>query len=272
VVVGRFKSNLGSSASGIGSGDEELLPTTKTLLAAMSVQPSSARKALINNAIIGLSSVWSKLDLFYMMCAHDVQAAGLNWINPATFPLLPVNAPTFTVDSNYAGDGATSYLRTQYIPSVNGIAYTKDGASMGVASLNEVNAGMDMGWFTAGTSSAYLSLRNAGNHSGRIHDSTTLSVANASSKFVGGISRIAAASRRGYNNGTPVGIDAVASVALATGEFFICGRNNDNTTVSYSTKQLCAAFVGGGLLQAEFTAISDAIRAFVNTINPGALP
>lgn len=55
---------------------------TSALLARMSVQPTTARASAINRLYVDLSlaGVLAKLDLFYVMAAHDAQAARLNWV------------------------------------------------------------------------------------------------------------------------------------------------------------------------------------------------
>ena len=82
--------------------------------AAMTVQPDATRKGVIDALISGLKSdgLWAKLDLLYLLGAHDAQAARLNVKNPGTNNLSAVNSPTFTTDRGYAGDAVSAYLDT----------------------------------------------------------------------------------------------------------------------------------------------------------------
>lgn len=104
-----------------------------TLFAAMSSEPDATRKALISDTIVGLKSagIWDKLDALWFMAAHDAQAGRLNWINPGTHNLTAVDAPTFTVDEGYAGNGTTSHLDTNYVPSTDAVKFTLNDASIG---------------------------------------------------------------------------------------------------------------------------------------------
>src|SRR5262245_5597796 len=54
---------------------------TTALLAAMTVQPNAARQTLINDLIYGLKNagLWIKIDFFYVLAAHDSQAARIGW-------------------------------------------------------------------------------------------------------------------------------------------------------------------------------------------------
>lgn len=55
---------------------------TDALVARMEIAPSAARKKLIDDLIVELKSwgIWQKLDLLYILAAHDAQAARLNWV------------------------------------------------------------------------------------------------------------------------------------------------------------------------------------------------
>jgi len=71
----------------------------------MSVAPSAARQLVIDALIRQLkdAGVWAKLDVLYVIAAHDIQAGRVNWKNPGTFTATEVSAPTFTTDRGYAG-------------------------------------------------------------------------------------------------------------------------------------------------------------------------
>jgi len=128
-------------------------PDAVILFAAMTVQPDTARKEVINQLILNLKAagIWSVLDVLYVTAAHDAQAAGLNWKAPASFVLTAVNSPTFTTDRGYAGDGTTSYLDTGWAPN-NGVQFTQNSAHFGLW-LRSVGAaaGNILGRATAGT-------------------------------------------------------------------------------------------------------------------------
>lgn len=102
------------------SGDEQA--ETTALLAAMSVQPSTGRKTIINTAIEKLKlyktsfgvSLWDSLDYLVVGWAHDAQAARIDWKNPATIGSV-VGSPTFTVDRGYQGVLNSAYIDMGFV-------------------------------------------------------------------------------------------------------------------------------------------------------------
>lgn len=113
----------------VGGGATPEAETT-ALIARMTVSPDSTRKGHINTLVKSLKTagVWPKLDALYVLAAHDAQAGLLNW-KGSVFTLVPVNAPTFTLDRGYAGNGTSSYLDTGFNPATAGGSYTQDSAS-----------------------------------------------------------------------------------------------------------------------------------------------
>ncbi|MAS05358.1 MAG: hypothetical protein CL534_11830 [Ahrensia sp.] len=81
------------------------------LYARMAVRPTRQRRSLIEVLIYALveQDIWDRLDGFYVMAAHDIQAARLNWVG-CMQDLTSVNGPVFEVDSGFEGDGVSSYL------------------------------------------------------------------------------------------------------------------------------------------------------------------
>lgn len=88
-------------------------PDAQAYFAAMTVQPSAARKDLINALIVGLKAdgIWPRIQWLSLLASHSEQAGRLNIKTPAQIASA-VNSPVFTVDRGFAGDGATTYLDT----------------------------------------------------------------------------------------------------------------------------------------------------------------
>lgn len=105
-------------ASGVAvHGARALRAQTETVIGQMAVKPGSQQAAAMDQLISALiaAEIWSSLDALFVMAAGDVQAAGVNWAQPALGGLSPVNSPVFVPWSGYEGDGATSYLETGFI-------------------------------------------------------------------------------------------------------------------------------------------------------------
>ena len=117
---------------------------------AMSVQPDSTRKGLIDALIRGLKAdgVWAKLDCLWLIAAHDAQAGRVNAKAPSTYALTAVNGPTFVTDRGYSCDGTNDHLLSEY-DYASGGAFQQNNAhvaaylnaSSGAASSNTASLG-----------------------------------------------------------------------------------------------------------------------------------
>jgi hypothetical protein len=86
------------------------------IIGAMTVRPSWERSRLIDHTVSDLKAAdaWDRLDVLYLMAAHDAQAGRINWKAPATFQLTPIASPVFTPNVGYSSAGAGSCLSTGY--------------------------------------------------------------------------------------------------------------------------------------------------------------
>lgn len=230
------------------TGARAFAPEALTLFAAMSSQPTSARASLINSTILNLQAlgVWDSLDILYVLAAATSQAALLNWKSPSTFTAIEVASPTFAADQGYTGNGSSSYLRTQFTPSTNGVQYLQDSASIWCWSRTQAtNTNRCIGSLAGGGLGAFKLRTGGGNFQGGINDGTNADIA-VSPTSIGmfGLSRVSSATRRAWLNGTQLGSDSsVASTARPSSEAYILASNSDEFT-SY---QMSLAAWGGSL-------------------------
>lgn len=242
-----------------------LLPETVTLVAAMSVAPSTARVGVIDTLIRALQAggVWSKLDLLYVMAAHDSQAARLNWKNPATFTLSLVNSPTFTTDRGYAGNGSTSYLATGWDTATNGVNYKRDDA---YASAYTIDGGATNGGdFGTLTGTSVLVKTGANARTIRINQGTGLNGGAVTSPVqIAGIRRDSANCFL-FANGLQDTTSAVASGALSTVDLTIGSAGS-----SFSDRRNACVSAGAALSDAQALADYNAKRAYLQAV--GAVP
>src|SRR5574342_691619 len=99
----------------------------------LATQPVSARKTLYATMIDALvaGGIWSKVDVLKVYAAADSPTALVN-LKSASFTGTLINAPTFTVDRGYAGNGSTSYVDTNFNPTTATTPnFTQDSAHMG---------------------------------------------------------------------------------------------------------------------------------------------
>ncbi|MCK1501485.1 hypothetical protein [Bradyrhizobium sp. 188] len=232
------------------------------IFAAFTTPPVAARKTLINACVVSLKTagVWSTLDALWVMAAADSQAARINWKNPATFTLSPVNSPTFTADRGYQGDGATSYLNTGFTPSTAGGSFSLNSAHLGVWSRTDLNsAAADMGAGAAGATSSMF-VRNSGNLAGRSNDNsgsaTMFATADSLGHFV--LGRTDGTNRRGSKNGAAATTVAAASVTLTNAQITVAALGG----ASMSSRQYAEAHLGGGLSDANVAALYNALLTY----------
>lgn len=232
------------------------------LFAAMSVQPSGARKAIDNTFILALkaATLWDKSDVYYVTAAHDEQAARLNWKNPSTFSLSANGAPVFAVDRGYKGDGTAAYLSSAYNPTTFGGAHQLNSAVIGawVQAASTVNSSMDLytGTGRIGLSSTGTTVQ------GRINDAASMNIgaaAPAAGHYT--MRRTLSIERSGWVSGVNLGSNAQVSTANAT-SFVLLGTGSAN----FSNGRIAAAYAGGGFTDADMAAMHSILANYMTAV------
>lgn len=250
-----------------------LRPQTAAVVARMANAPSTSRKWLADRLVDSLVSagVWAKLDALYILAAPDAQAARLNWIG-ANYPLTEVNSPAFTANRGYASDGATSYLRTGYVPG-SGTLFQRNAASFGCYFGGGGRRGLSMGAMSpptyAGSHIARYAPEDFGYCALQLTEGSYAAVVNYSAFLGTGLvsaARSSAASVSLYMNGALVETAAHPSDAIPDLEFYLLAINWVGTALINSTERMAAAFVGGALTAAEMAALHTALRAYLSAV------
>ncbi|WP_276979137.1 hypothetical protein [Flavobacterium filum] len=139
---------------------------TVTLASRHTVAPDTTRKGHMNTLYAGLKTdaLLDKIDVLQIYESHSVTSSdwGLNWrknahnaVSSATAVGTGINAPVTT-------NGSTSYIKTNYSPATEGVAYGRDRASMGYLLIStDTSSGFDVGYSgTAGVGYILLQARN----------------------------------------------------------------------------------------------------------------
>lgn len=223
---------------------------SKNLFANMSVTPNTTRKKIINTLIKQLKADnnWGFIDGLWITAAHSQQAAKLNWINPIKFTLTEVNSPTWMADKGYTGDGATSYLNTNYDPSTQGTNYVLNSCCEAVYIRTNVTSGKnDIGHGTATVFSA-INSRNASDQIvTRLNQGgAAYTAANTNSTGFYSSRRTASNAQAIFKNGVSQATSATASSSLINNNIYFCCSNNNGTAGSFSANEISVALVGGG--------------------------
>jgi len=240
------------------------------IFAAMGTTPSDARKLLIDNLVKGLKDdgVWTLLDFFYVLAAHAENSSLLNLINPGTFDATNVSSTAYEVDRGYTG-AAGDYLNSNYNPNTDRVNYVLDDCSMGVYVRTDLNAGVDIGGL--GGSTSYIYPRIGGNSGVRMNSGGDGTVANANSQGFYIVNRVLSTHQDLYKNKVRTINHARNSTTIPDIDFYILAYNNSGTATLLSSKQVAAAFAGGGMTQTQVTAFTDRLETYMDAIGAGVI-
>lgn len=236
----------------------DILAETTALLARMTIQPNEARKNLINNTIKALKDegIWSKLDVFYLMAAHDNQAATLNWVKNA-HNLTPVNSPTFTTDIGFTVNSGIS-LNSNYTISTQAVNYTVSNASAGLYSRTDAVGGSDLSQ-TAGTARVIIMKKYTGNLLRCCINTPTTTLFTASVSSGAGLSCVETADnkRKLFKNGSKLLDEAHTPTGLAS-----VSTTFQNTVAS----ELNFAYLGAALGDTLQQKLKDIINNYLTAV------
>lgn len=220
-------------------------------------KPSALQQAKQNKLVLDLKAagIWSLLDIFYVYATDgDSDFATLNWKEPSSFQCTKVNAPSFTTNAGFNGNGTSSYLNTNWSPGTNGSNYTQNSAGFGCyIHTNVSETRVDFGTtnatfanlFTRTTSDAISTAVNAGG---------AITVTNTNSVGLYHIKRTGSNAQEIWKNGINLLTTTGASGARPTGTVYVCAYNNSGSPALYSTKQIGMMWWGAPLtgLEAAF--------------------
>lgn len=249
------------------------VPETRALFNAMTANgPTSLygeRKFLIDRTIRKLlnAGLWSKLDILYMLAAHDEQAGRLNWKSPGTFTCTAVNSPTFTTDRSVAGNGTTSYLRTGYNPGTSGGTLAQNSHSFGVWTPSAAAADTA----EMGSNNISLGIRAAAGVPSARSANTSPAGSTVLSDGVGltSANRTDGTGVQFRRNGVATETVAQNSGAIADSELLICGRNSATGGVTFSggsSKPVACVYAGGFFSASEEAALYGVLLTYMQAV------
>ncbi len=212
---------------------------------------STARKDIINTLVVQLKSIgaWSKLDRLWLMANTTSGNALVSLVNPGSTAMSLVNAPTFTTDRGFAGDGATSYIDTNFVPSTDAVNYLLDDAEMFLycrtnAAANTAEMGVDSN--ANNNCNLIITKFGDGNYYAKINNQVAGNITNPITSSLGllTIKRTSSLNVNFLQNGSSLNVDTSASTALPMASVYICAHNS--AAPLYSTKQIALAGLSAG--------------------------
>lgn len=244
-----------------GSDSAELT----ALLAAMTTQPDATRKGIIATMLDGLvaDGVMSKLDLLYVLIAHEEQASRVNWASPGNYTLSKVNNPVFTVDGGWTdGGSASNYMDSTFnVASASGRKIAQNDAGFGVGILNSASSSVSVAG--AGATDMFLRPYTGSAATSRLFGASTNTWSGpTTSKGITAVDRTGATALQGFKAASSLGTAATASAAPASSTFKLLWLSGSTSTGQTVSLAWCGQALGPTLqaaLRSRFLAYCSSI-------------
>lgn len=241
------------------------------LFAAMSVQLSPAQKTLVDAQVDMLitDGSWAEADAIWFPMLVTEQQSLINWKNPGTYTLIPVNfASSFVSKVGFPAVSANStYLRTQYTPNINGVNWTQNNCkALCYVKDNVQDDGRALGGISNGntmirprdTSNIFIGRINGANHTG---------TANSNGDGLFSVSNPDGANVSLKRNNTVLNTSAFTTTGKTNSELLVyCWNDAASPTITplffinNNTIQ-CVAFGSSAMNDATFKTVRDNLAA-----------
>jgi hypothetical protein len=219
--------------------------------------PSDSQQLLQNQLVVDLKDggVWSKLDTFAVFATDgNSDFALIDWKRLTQY--TAVNSPTFTTDGGFTGNGTSSYIDTNFNPTIGTNNYIKDDAGRFFWVDNR------SGSLWEGTSGSSINdSRNANSASQRINQSTTTlnSAANFAVDEFHAINRTSITNVELFTNNTQYSRTALSSPINNSNQFVLRAGNTYNAS-------RFRFYAMGASLVSENTDFYNAMNTYITSI------
>lgn len=246
-------------------------PESIAIFAAHAVQLTQAQKILVDTQV-GLlidDGSWAAADAIWFPMMVTEQQSLINWKNPGTYTLIPVNfASSFVTKVGFPAVLANStYIRTQYTPDINGVNWTQNNAKLLCYIKDNVqDDGRAIGGISNGntmirprdTSNQFLGRVNGANHTG---------TANSNGDGLFSVSTPDGANVTLKRNNTTLNTGAFSTTGKTNSELLAYAWNDaasptitPNYYINNNTVQ-CIAFGSSAMNDATFKTVRDNLAA-----------
>lgn len=266
----RFPDILMAASQGGGFKYDALASTYFAGVVSAGGSVSVARKALVNNLIVGLRSDGdlASLDYMLLLCAEDSQGALLDVISGVT--ATAVNSPTFTANQGYAGNGTTSYVNSNFNASTMGVAYTNNSCHLMIYDRTSRTGSTlvgNCGANDATPTQTRIGTLLLGGFNGDLNDQTNLTGANANAQGLYINSRTSSVQVDAYLAGASIASSGAAtSTGVANVPFFIGGENSLGVLARATTDQHGFFSCGGGMTAAQALRVNTRVQTFLTGV------
>ncbi|KKM71055.1 hypothetical protein LCGC14_1434530 [marine sediment metagenome] len=244
---------------------------------AYTTKPDAATAAIWNTCVETwvANGEWATKDIIYVYAAHTNGAgeALINWKTPGTFDATAFNAPTFTADEGFLGNGTTQYINTGgWIPSVNGVNYLQDDASQIIYIRTDISGNTLHGIHHSGNPSVSIIPRLVGDAYISINDNADLSSdvnANGSGMFIN--TRTASNVKKLYRNKVAIINAVTASTSVPILSPYCLAGNNNNVADLFRVDQVSMYAWGAGMTQTHVNNFTDPFETAMDALGTGII-
>jgi hypothetical protein len=233
--------------------------------------PSDEQKLLQNQLVIDLKSagVWDKLDTFAVFATDgSSDFALIDWKRLTQY--TAVNSPAFTTNQGFKGNGASSYIDTNYITSTAGNNYQTNNSSFGYWCYSLFSSGgsrINMGSRNSSSSGLTYAVGGGENTLFMNTDNITNGLLSSSSSNLGlrHFNRVSSSGASYYNSTGLVGSNTNVSFDLSNYSFLLLALNNAGNPSFFTLTDMSMAFAGADL-SSENTALNNAFDTYLNSL------
>lgn len=247
--------------------------SAQAIINAMVPTPTLERQTAINTLVKALKvnpAYWNGLGGLYLFKAHSEQAAKINWKSPGTFNCVNIGTMEFVAD-DYIKANANSCLNTQYNPGTGPVTpFTLTTASLMVIADDTTKSDvLDAG--SVGSSSVFVNanaVAATNNLRGCLSNTTTMTatITAVNGYEMYGVSRTTSGASMLLKQGvTTIATVAQDATALPSSRIAFCGTLNNSVATASPRRQRAGAW-GQGLTNTGWTTITNAIKAYLDSI------
>jgi len=228
---------------------------------------SATENAAYTTMICGMvtDGTWSLLDALYIFATNNTTTAALSLVS-STYNGTVNGTLTFSADHGWTGDGSTGYFGTGFVPNSASGNCKLNSCSMGIYDLTS-NTGArtcQMGGKVSGVNTLICLPGSAVNIFEVNGPSTnTSTVANAQGMW--SLSRTGSSGFTVYQNSAVSSTPSSTSNVLLDTQIYIFALGG-TTPTSFTSDQLSAAFIGGGMTDTQAENVQTRINNYMKAM------
>jgi hypothetical protein len=231
--------------------------------------PSAGQQILQNQLVIDLKDggVWSKLDTFAVFATDgNSDFALIDWKRLSQY--TAVNSPTFTTNQGFRGNALSSYVDTNFKPSVNAVNMSINSSSFNIYQrIDPLSTGGGHGAFLTPSGLFINPRESAGFRSWHNSNAGVNNGTYSGAPSFYSTDRSASDSVRHINNGSQIGNPTLSSSSLPTRNILLFASASNSTTGigQFNNAQISLISIGASL-NTEKTDYYNAVNTYITSL------